>query len=496
MNGLFRTIVIGLATVPLVLTGCSSNPDSLHPAYSVNVKYGVRTDPILMEPGAKLGDERFDPDRPGILPIMKVEDALKPDHPYVSKKDSIDKVLRDPLKISSADRAELEKQLEFLFGTPAKPTVNAKAAGIDEKLIAELHLDDDTLAKGSTRYRIHCLHCHGVPGDGRGPTARWINPHPRDFRQAIFKFQSVDQTESQGPPARADIVRTIRYGLEGTAMPSFNLLKDDEIEALASYVIHLSLRGEAEFTTIKAGFAPDGANGELKWIEEDDIEATVKFFAKKKAALWRSANDPANAIKVAEYPYATGDVAALKASVKRGRELFTANPSDELKKEYIGKIMPKLHADAKASAEARKRDEAKAKDPKISDKDLAAITLSQTELAAVNKEVEKQAEANTMSFLKGANCVSCHVDYGRQARFRFDDWGTLVRPNNFTQGNFRGGKRPVDVYYRIHSGIRGSGMQNFGKTFKGQEQYIWDLVNFVTNMSYPAMRERLDMKLD
>jgi hypothetical protein len=88
------------------------------------------------------------------------------------------------------------------------------------------------------------------------------------------------------------------------------------------------------------------------------------------------------------------------------------------------------------------------------------------------------------------------VDYGRQAKFRFDEWGTLVRPNNFTQGNFRGGKRPVDIYYRIHSGIRGSGMQGFGDTFKDHPEYLWDLVNFVSNISYPAMRQQLDLKIN
>src|SRR5262249_49807428 len=61
-----------------------------------------------------------------------------------------------------------------------------------------------------------------------------------------------------------------------------------------------------------------------------------------------------------------------------------------------------------------------------------------------------------------ASCVSCHKDFGRQATFRFDDWGTLVRPADLTRGVYRGGGRPVDIYYRIHSGINGSGMAPFG----------------------------------
>ena len=142
----------------------------------------------------------------------------------------------------------MDKALESHFGTPANPTVKLE----DTEAIKMLKLDDATLAKGSAAYRIHCIHCHGVPGDGRGPTARWINPHPRDFRQGIFKFQSVDQVQggTQRPPLRSDLMRTLRSGIEGTAMPTFNLLKDAELESLISYVIHLSLRGSAERTTL------------------------------------------------------------------------------------------------------------------------------------------------------------------------------------------------------------------------------------------------------
>src|SRR5207253_3229426 len=100
----------------------------------------------------------------------------------------------------------------------------------------------------------HCLHCHGVTGNGRGPTARWVNPHPRDYRQGRFKFQSVDQAEERGTvlkPRREDLLQTLMEGLEGTAMPSFRVLSQKDLNALVSYVIHLSIRGEAEYVAIK-----------------------------------------------------------------------------------------------------------------------------------------------------------------------------------------------------------------------------------------------------
>ena len=44
------------------------------------------------------------------------------------------------------------------------------------KIWESLKLDAATLADGSKLYRQHCLHCHGLSGNGRGPTAPWGQP--------------------------------------------------------------------------------------------------------------------------------------------------------------------------------------------------------------------------------------------------------------------------------------------------------------------------------
>ncbi|MBI2808399.1 MAG: cytochrome c [Planctomycetes bacterium] len=514
MKKLLRSMALGIAALAPGLAGCSGD---LHPSYSASVKYGLRTDPI-MRPGQEklLGDERYEPDRPGVFPVMKIADMEDPQHPYHANIKKIDdKVLRDPGMIPQKERQELEQALEAMFGTPANPTVNAELAGIGANIIADLKLDAETLKKGSTRYRIHCLHCHGVPGNGRGPTARWINPHPRDFRQGLFKFQSVDQTQKSGlPPSRADLLRTLRHGIEGTAMPTFSLLEDHELEALVSYVIHLSMRGSTEYTIMHGGFEFLREKNVLKWDADGDVKSNVKERATAAAKRWHKSNSPASAIDVKKYPYDDNDVAVLTESVQRGQELFTALPSPKTIKSLADRLVPALRQNAKdaalapkiADAEKKKRDAAKKKDPKISDDDLekiilskeehAAIQLTKEELAGIEKSVNKQADESALSKLKAGNCVSCHNNFGRQALYRFDQWGTLVRPNNLPLGQLRGGKRPVDVYYRIHSGINGSGMTPFGDAFRGNEQYIWDLVNFVTVLPYPAMRERLGIRIN
>src|SRR5215475_12109930 len=78
-----------------------------------------------------------------------------------------------------------------------------------------------------------------------------------------------------------------------------------------------------------------------------------------------------------------------------------------------------------------------------------------------------------------AACIGCHTDYGRNAPFKFDIWGTIGRPANLTAGVYRGGRRPVDIYYRIHQGIKPANMAGTSDTIANDSRKMWDLVNFV-----------------
>ena len=73
--------------------------------------------------------------------------------------------------------------------------------------------------------------------------ATHLNPRPRDYRPGIFKFTS---TPYGSKPRKTDLLRTVRRGVTGTSMPSFDILPAAEQEAVVDYVIALSLRGELE----------------------------------------------------------------------------------------------------------------------------------------------------------------------------------------------------------------------------------------------------------
>ena len=96
--------------------------------------------------------------------------------------------------------------------------------------------------------------------------------------------------------------------------------------------------------------------------------------------------------------------------------------------------------------------------------------------------------------LKSAGCLGCHTDFGRQTAFKYDYWGTIVRPADLTTGIFRGGRRPLDLYYRIHSGVNGVTMPASSNNLGDQD--IWDIVNFLEILPYPKMREKYGVKLE
>ena len=64
-----------------------------------------------------------------------------------------------------------------------------------------------------------------------------------------------------------------------------------------------------------------------------------------------------------------------------------------------------------------------------------------------------------------------------------DDWGNLVQPRNLTLGQYRGGRRPLDVFRRIYAGIKATPMPAFGRTAL-QDDEIWDIVNYVMSLQY------------
>lgn len=88
-------------------------------------------------------------------------------------------------------------------------------------------------------YDRKCAGCHGIEGDGQGPGTSSAYPPPRDFRTWIFKYKS---TPADYPPTDKDLLRIIKKGIPGTAMPGFEgILKDEEIKFVIQYMKKFSM---------------------------------------------------------------------------------------------------------------------------------------------------------------------------------------------------------------------------------------------------------------
>ncbi len=170
------------------------------------------------------------------------------------------------------------------------------------------------LAKGRVLYAEHCQHCHGVGGDGLGPTAKYLNPRPRDFRKGIFKFTSTTSVPVLYPPSRDDLARTISEGIPGTYMPSFKLLRPEENDAIVEYVRWLAMRGQCEQMLVNEAADPSNLSDEpamqLATLLQEEMDAVI-------ARFWREADEESK-LAMPETPQPP----ATKESIDKGRELY------------------------------------------------------------------------------------------------------------------------------------------------------------------------------
>jgi mono/diheme cytochrome c family protein len=96
---------------------------------------------------------------------------------------------------------------------------------------------------GTQLYLQNCARCHGERGDGHG--IDHVEPPARYFGGEKFKLA----TTINGMPTDDDLLRIIRCGIPGTAMPSFTELSEEQLRAIIGHVRRLTWNGLYE--TIK-----------------------------------------------------------------------------------------------------------------------------------------------------------------------------------------------------------------------------------------------------
>ena len=299
------------------------------------------------------------------------------------------------------------------------------------------------LVDGRLLYAEHCQHCHGVTGDGNGPTAQYLNPKPRDYRLGVFKFTT---TKRENRAAREDLKRIVEDGIPGTYMPSFKLLTQDEMTSIVEYVTWLSMRGELEYQLVSLlkdeGYTRSAVNERVSGGEKrseienefikrvadpDDLPTEVDTFVTRIVTAWESSQE-----KVALIQPLTPRIPYGPESIAKGRALY-------------------LNASLKC--------------------------------AQCHGEAGYGNGIQTHEVMKNA----------RQEEYPVpglhDDWGNPIKPRNLHTGIYRGGRRPIDLYSRVFAGIKGTPMPPFANLIRPSDpndpaspktdEDIWHLVNYI-----------------
>ncbi len=258
----------------------------------------------------------------------------------------------------------ITQSIEQLFGTPRQPRFPSAfetILNLDEVTRAAGPVASDEAGIDSGLYRKHCAGCHGISGDGHGPSASLLTPYPRDFRAGVYKYKS---TRREAKPTQDDLLYTLKHGIAGTAMPSFSTIPEADLNALVQYTIYLSARGETQRRLIDAWQTGETSEGE--------INATTEKLATAVAEDWLAAVD--HVAYVPPQPKATTDEPWWNDAelIAQGKVLFEGPQAncaschgpggngqavtldyDDWTKEYTTKINV-IPTDRQATAEFRK----------------------------------------------------------------------------------------------------------------------------------------------
>lgn len=340
-------------------------------------------------------------------------------------------------EVPPAQQQQIADILGAMYGTPDEPFVLPET-GLDlNKLkMAAGPVASDESGKETGLFRRHCAHCHGITGDGVGPTAAFLNPYPRDYRQGKFKFKS---TERAAKPTREDLRHVLVEGVPGTSMPSFKLLTDDELDALVEYVMYLSIRGENETELTRAVFdLEEDDDGALEAMPTDR-EFLVDGMLVPIVERWNEAPDQVIQPDTQGAPDPDRTPAEIAASVAKGRELFFGDRANCVK----------CHGPSALG------------DGQINDYD------------DWNKMVKEFEESHDKKDIRELGALPVRT----------------IKPRNLRLGVYRGGRRPIDLYRRLHAGINGAPMPGVGPAQPGQQgtlspDEIWNLVDYVLHLPF------------
>ncbi len=385
-------------------------------------------------------------------------------------------MVSDATPTPPAYQEQIANVLDGMFGTPDEPFALPET-GLDLRKLQMAAGPAWTDDKGANfgLYRKHCVHCHGVTGDGRGPTALFLNPYPRDYRAGVYKFKS---TYNPARPTDEDLHRVLINGIPGTAMPSFSLSPQAELESLAEYVKYLSIRGQMEIALANYAFNDLGEEETVddkgEPVLDDEGEPVMRLIPLDPASdeeqrtvitellaeimdPWNTVNEQIIVPEEGAIPVDNRPAEDVAASVAKGRELFYGIRANCMKCHGPTGLGDGQQDDFDNWNKAHKQF-----------LDSLASSSEEDELTGTRDSV-------AASLYPIRNAI----------------------PRNLRKGIYRGGHRRIDVFWRIYAGIAGTPMPGSGPASPGAqgtltEEEIWSIVDYVLSLPYETPSRPLE----
>jgi mono/diheme cytochrome c family protein len=314
----------------------------------------------------------------------------------------------------------------------------------------------------------------------------------------VFKFKS---TEAAAKPTNEDLTRILHNGIPGTSMPSFSLLPRPEVDALVEYVKYLAIRGEMETELI--GYVSnelgeeeaEDENGEpilnedgtpkivrlpLDPVNNAEQGEVIKELLATVVDTWGTAAEQVVVPGEDDLPSDDRTPEELAASIEAGRTLFfgtRANCFTCHGPTSLGDGQQTDHDDWT--------------------KEILALTKARetttTELESLEETPDEETEeqyAERMRRIEEAEGQIETIDQVLAVQYPVRN----AIPRNLRQGVYRGGRRRLDIFYRIHAGIKGVPMPGVGGTLTEAE--VWQIVDYVLALPYePASGPNQDRPL-
>jgi mono/diheme cytochrome c family protein len=228
-------------------------------------------------------------------------------------------------------------------------------------------------------------------------------------------------------------------------MPAFlSLMSEDEIKQVVDYVIFLSIRGQTELELIDVVTVSDESeiNDSAKW--SDLVRETAQAVFHKWTTAQTQVMNPS-----------TPRTPSTRDSVIRGRDLF------------LGRV----------------------KEAKLVCTDCHGLQGKGDGQSFVPMDVFNRVVFGGNPSERASRIEALDQPMKDLWGQKLDDWGNPLRPANLNRGVYRGGRRPIDLYWRIAKGITGAQMPSHYPGLINEAQ-VWDLVNFVLALPYePGLLE-------